>query len=90
MNDNVITIFCLTLVLMPYFLFLKKGLNVASKLLFVSLLNILLLGLLFMVYYFTESQKVIAFLFIYNIFVWASVIINIFLLMLWQVKKYFT
>lgn len=87
MSDQNIFIVNLMLVLAPYCLLAIKKTNIGTKMVMVSLGGVFLLVILSTAYALTNNQILLSILFSYNIFLWGSVLINLFIGVFWWILR---
>ena len=86
--NSMSTIISVFLLFLPYVLLLNKKLSVTTKLIFISLIGLIILAIGFTFYVFTENMDLLAIGYSYNIFVWILTFINIFIIFfLWIRRK---
>ena len=87
MNELIFGLFLLLLI-GPYLLLFKKNINLSTKLVFISMIEMLILALLMTILYFTDNDSLSGNLFSFSIFVELIVIANILVILsIWIIKK---
>lgn len=84
----ILSIFFYFLILLPYSALLYKKVSVQIRLLFVSIFELFFLFAGVMIVNGLKIDLLIADMYFYNIFVWLSILINIFLILVIWITKY--
>jgi hypothetical protein len=87
MSSFAVILFC-TLLLLPYTLIFYKKYSIRIRLVFISIIEILLLVYSLIFAHFAELDSMLAFMFAYNIVVWITVAVNVILIIIsWAFMK---
>ncbi len=85
--DKMTTIAVL-IVLIPYAFLLKINMNIYYRLFIICAMQLLLILIPLLLYFIKENSSLVGFMFVYNIFAWLAVFINLlFIVIIWAVKK---